>query len=489
MNPRIKHEIVVFVVVAVCALAIIGLILSGVDTDNLCTPPHSIGLYRPIGVGAGNVFSRLIAFDEDVDPNTQLPTLDDIVYGLYNSSTEYVHSTARPSSLVWAWLQFLEHDLVLTKRTNDTERDDFKLNTHGNREQINYASPYLDVSQIYGNTFDEAMATRDIDGSGRLKTDTSPYVASVEMMMPQFANDSFANIDARHDQSLLVDALYVLFVREHNYWCNRVLFEHPHLIGYDYYNIARHIVIAEVQAITYRTILPLLAGDGIRVNVPCFSSTDPLDTHLTTSQLVRRPSVYNEFAMGVLPFYLSMEVANDTAAAENTTNDEYIWEHGIGDILANASWEHARRRDARFDELLLTLARDRVYSERDHSIPPYRSYYRHYLREANVRCREYTYDETLCSKVAAVFDDEPVDLLTGVLLEHKQTSTTVLGSIAAHLFVEQFAHIKRGDPYFYLWDVVVEQYLSELHHVSLAKIIMRNTDVDTSSLRPDVFSI
>ncbi len=477
---RIKHDVVIATAFIAFALCVIGLILTGIDTDTLCTPPRNIGLYRPIGLGRERVASRIVAYNEDVDPLSMLPPLDDLITQLYNSTDEYVYSSPKPTSLVWAWLRFLEHDLVEFRVNATSGRDDFLLDKRNNSQQINYASPYLDLSQIYGNDFQSAQNIRRDDGTGKLLTNYSAMAAAIDSIEGDLP--VFSTLDDRHSDNLLVDALYALFVREHNYWCDRVYALRLHLLGYDYYNIARHIVIAEMQAITYRTILPMLIGDTININVPCFTNEQEADT---IEHYVRRVSVYNEFAVAVLPAtYLSMENGDDR---NSTTNDNYLWENGLASLFINASKTHARHRDIVIDQQLLDKTHRQVDRERDHQIPPFQLYYNRYLHDAHVSCQHFAYNRPLCNQVNAVFDNERVDLFTGVLLERKFTSHALMGNVAAHMFANQFTHLKRNDHYFYLWDDVVKPYLSEIHHVSLAKIILRNTAANVADLKPDVF--
>jgi hypothetical protein len=49
-----------------------------------------------------------------------------------------------------------------------------------------------------------------------------------------------------------------LFVKEHNYWADRIKKVHPKLSGNEIYALARDIVTAELQAITFREYLPLI---------------------------------------------------------------------------------------------------------------------------------------------------------------------------------------------------------------------------------------
>ena len=52
--------------------------------------------------------------------------------------------------------------------------------------------------------------------------------------------------------------MHTLFVREHNYWADRIKKAYPKLSGNEIYALARDIVTAEIQSITYREYLPLI---------------------------------------------------------------------------------------------------------------------------------------------------------------------------------------------------------------------------------------
>jgi hypothetical protein len=109
------------------------------------------------------------------------------------------------SDYMWAWGQFVDHELDLT---GESEEPDDRLNSiHvaagdpqlpgegvipfvrseavagtgtavGNpREQANKLSAYLDATNVYGNNETRAAALRRFDGTGRLKTTSATHAA------------------------------------------------------------------------------------------------------------------------------------------------------------------------------------------------------------------------------------------------------------------------------------------------------------------------
>ena len=78
--------------------------------------------------------------------------------------------------------------------------------------------------------------------------------------------------DVRANEQVGLAALHTLFVREHNRLAGRIAAGHPGLDGDQVYELARALVGAEVQVITYREFLPLLLGPGA---LPAYGGYDP----------------------------------------------------------------------------------------------------------------------------------------------------------------------------------------------------------------------
>jgi len=55
-------------------------------------------------------------------------------------------------------------------------------------------------------------------------------------------------------------AVQTLFMREHNYWCDVLAFEHPNWNDETLYQWARKIIGAEIEVITYKEFLPAIMG-------------------------------------------------------------------------------------------------------------------------------------------------------------------------------------------------------------------------------------
>lgn len=193
------------------------------------------------------------------------------------------------SDLHWGWAQFLDHDMSLstTSASNGTapitiddandpfgqgnvipfSRSNYELNSV--REQINDVTAWIDGSQIYGSSLSRSQALRTNGGTG------AKLLASANNLLPYNtggltnqnngptpANQLFLAGDIRANENLLLTSLQTVFMREHNRLVDRIATLKPGLTAQEQYNLARKLVGAEIQAITYNEFLPALMGSN-----------------------------------------------------------------------------------------------------------------------------------------------------------------------------------------------------------------------------------
>lgn len=517
-----QHSTVIAVAIAICVGMLLILVLSSQDDAVTCEAPETVSRFRGVGIGAGTIYTRALARRTDMDPLQTTPDPDSVSLTFAPPAPTGVEMP-RISSFVWAWLMFVGNDVSYPRVASDTgtiyaggtvpllERDTYVLDSSGNRQQINYASPYIDLSQIYGNDLASYTAVRRNDGSGKLKTVISPDVAVGDDEMPVYnaTTEIFIHLDSRYNQNLLLSALHVLFVREHNYWAETLIAEHPHLNENELFNIARHITIAEVQSITYNDFLPLLIGGGTdRFSGACFTDssfrTDD-DIAGVVDEYLHRTTVYNEWDAAALPVYQTLlpyleEIRDDVngsvidivSLTTPIATAAYIWENGIGGVLLGGALQEAELRDAAVEDSVrafngIDLLAVQVARGRERQLPPYQAYYDMVTGHRHASCERFAYNSDVCLDVDLVYGvDENVDLLTGIMIE-KQSTKTILGPVGLDLFVRQFGLIRRNDYYFYLWDKVVAPYRFDIHHTTLSDIIARNTNVARVDLPKNVF--
>ena len=198
------------------------------------------------------------------------------------------------SAFMYAWGQFIDHDLTLT-RSDGVNRIDIDVpdgdpifgddaiihmtraiidpatgpGTGAPATPLNFTTAWLDASMVYGSDAATAASLRLPDGHMRTSEgDNLPIV-----------NGMFAAGDPRAAENFALTSLHTLFVREHNYQVDKLRKEHPTWSGDELYNYARAIVTAEIVNITYKEFLPNLLGPDA---IAPYQGYDPnVDPHLT----------------------------------------------------------------------------------------------------------------------------------------------------------------------------------------------------------------
>lgn len=212
------------------------------------------------------------------------------------------------SNLLWAWGQFVDHELDITPGgetedatievpANDVDdeiraalasvksasipfsRSTFVADTgtseQNPREQINRASSFIDASNVYGSTLYRAQNLRSFQ-DGKLKSqmiggdEFPPFNPEDKTRLDNDdgnirARDAFVAGDIRINEHGVLTAMHALFLREHNRICEQLTNANPNLSDDEAYQLARCRVTGHMQAITLNEFLPLLVG-GNRIS-------------------------------------------------------------------------------------------------------------------------------------------------------------------------------------------------------------------------------
>ena len=178
------------------------------------------------------------------------------------------------SGMMYAWGQFIDHDLDLSNADGKTPIDisipagdaDFTPGSsipltraiidpatgHDGKPAtaVNAVTGWLDASMIYGS--DQATASSLRLADGHMKTSAGGNLPIV--------NGMYAAGDVRAQENPDLTALQTLFLREHNHWVDQLKHDHPNWTGDQLYQQARAVVTAEIAHITYSEFLPHLLG-------------------------------------------------------------------------------------------------------------------------------------------------------------------------------------------------------------------------------------
>jgi hypothetical protein len=266
---------------------------------------------------AGTQYSR------EADPNytgksgmVSGPSPRRISNRIFNDVGQNIFSENDLSQWAWAWGQFIDHDMDLRDETpaesvpmpfdprdplesftNDTGQIAFVrtpaapgTGTSTPRQQINTISSFLDASQVYGTTsarlqWLRADSSPDLMLSGgylpRASARGNPATAPPMDLMGALAATPDKAVEAgdvRANENFALTSLQTLFAREHN----RIADALPASLGNELrFQIARRVVGAEIQYVTYNEFLPTLG-----VQLPAYGGyNSKID-----------PAIANEFA-------------------------------------------------------------------------------------------------------------------------------------------------------------------------------------------------
>jgi len=280
---------------------------------------------------AGRPYSRVAAasYGDGIGAVAQGPSARRISNRVFNDLGQNVFSENNISQWGWTWGQFIDHDVGLRDETPAEpapiefdaadplegfhnvgstlgfDRTPAAAGTGTNRsnprQQSNTLSSYIDASQVYGTTSSRLGWLRAANGydlmlpNGYLPHPSAkPGAPPMDLMGQLAGNPSQAIVagDVRANENVALTALQTLFAREHN----RIADSLPAtLSAEDRFQVARRVVGAEIQYVTYTQFLPAL---GVRL--PDYRGYDPradatLGNEFATAGFRAHSMVHGEF--------------------------------------------------------------------------------------------------------------------------------------------------------------------------------------------------
>ncbi len=430
------------------------------------------------------------------------------------------------SHFLWAWGQFVDHDISLTGSADPAERMDIAVpagdpyfnpagtgemvipvlrSVYGKgrvRQQLNQITAWIDGSQVYGSNEARARALRRKGGSGdRLKTGGSG-------LLP-LNKRGFANAPADHDRSfflagdvranenLALTSLHVLFVREHNRIV-RGLRRQQELGSEERYLMARALVGAEIQAITYNEFLPALLGSGaLRPYTGYNRRINPAISNLFSTAVFR-------FGHSLLPRRLrrlgpdgrSIPAGHIRLRDAFFAPDELV-QTGVEPILRGL----ASSRSQEVDTLVVDEVRNFLFGRpgqggfdlaalniqrgRDHGLPSYNQARSDLGLAPAGSFAEVTSDPEAQRRLAEIYASvDVIDVWVGVLAEDHMPGAMV-GEFIFHVGGDQFERLRDGDRFWYQHSLSSE-LVDWVEEHNLARIIRLNTSIG-DELQDDLF--
>ncbi|MFO0809152.1 MAG: peroxidase family protein [Gemmataceae bacterium] len=436
------------------------------------------------------------------------------------------------SNFVYAWGQFIDHDLDLVNSaspgqsfnvavpTGDPSFDPTLTGTQviplsrsaydsttgtsatNPRQQVNSITAFLDGSMVYGSDAARAAALRTGRG-GLLKTSTGnmlPYntagLANANDTHQYPADQLYVAGDIRANENIELTAIQTLFVREHNRIAARIAQQTPGLSDEEIYQRARRIVIGEIQTITYNEFLPALLGPNA---LRPYTGYNPNVN----------PGISNEFAAAAFRFGHSMlgddveflndqgvEVHDAVALKDALFNPGLIGATGIDPILKYLASDKAEEIDTRVVDSLrnflfgspgqggLDLASLNIQRGRDHGLADYNTIRASVGLPRVTSFAQITSNVALQRQLQSLYGNvNNIDVWVGGLAEDHIAGGS-LGPTFARIVADQFMRLRDGDRFWYQRDLTGPD-LATVSQTTLASVTKNNTTL--RNLQDNVF--
>ncbi|KAL1428690.1 hypothetical protein MTO96_003035 [Rhipicephalus appendiculatus] len=416
------------------------------------------------------------------------------------------------------------------------------------REQINEVTSFLDGSVVYGSSEEESKKLRSDDGKGaKMKVDKSSLYIPKGLLPRKNEGDcnsympgcdkqcfmagkliSFVIVwdssfllrfaahlgDARASLTPVIASLQTLLVREHNHIADEL--KKKGWPDEKVYHVARKMVGACLQAITYKEYLPHVLGPGImedyRLSIPTphyyYNATlNPslLNPYATAANRVGHAAVGTKFHREGQKCFHTSRVSYDLNTLDDFCKPKT---DPVRTLIMGAAYHNMQHQDTvyskeitrflfanppnQFGKDLLSLD---VNRGRDHGLPSYLHY--------RVLCGlkpVYSFDDfkkesksyDAVNRLKAVYGNyfEDLDLIAGLALEipvhgsfYGPTTLCILG--------EEYYRIKYADRFWfenlYHPGAFSKEQVQNIAKVTLATLICRNTDVE--HVQPNVFKM
>ena len=422
------------------------------------------------------------------------------------------------SAFAYVWGQFLDHDLGLSSSSTDaldasninvpTGDEWFDPNGTGTqtisfhrslfdettgdsvdnpRQQLNALTSFIDGSMIYGADEATASSLRNFEGGKLLIGDDG--------LPPIDEHGFFITGDVRANENIELTSMHTLFLREHNYWAEKIAAQDPSLNDEAIFQQARAIVIGEIQAITYNEFLPSLLGKDA---LSRYAGYDP----------TVNPGIANEFSTAAYRLHTLINddveffgnngraIRDEVALKEAFFNPDMLRETGIDSILKYVASSQSQEFDTRLVDSLrnflfgepgqggFDLAALNIQRGRDHGLADYNTTREAYGLDRVNSIADITSDPELQQALEELYGGvDDIDLWVGLLAEDHLRGSSA-GETTQAILVDQFERIRNGDRFWYQ-NIFQGESLRQLESTSLADVIQRNSNV--RNLQKNVF--
>lgn len=392
--------------------------------------------------------------------------------------------------------------------------------TLGPREQVNQNTAYLDASQVYG---ENTCVARDLKGYGGRMNCTVHPVKGIKDLLPRSDHHPecktssglcFIAGDGRASEQPALTVIHTVFMREHNRLVAGLKQVNPHWDDEKMFEVARKILIAQNQHITYNEFLPrILSWNAVNLyglkllpqgyfkdyNPNCnggilnefaaaafrigHSLLRPHIPRLNPNYQIVDPPILLRDGFFKVDMIMQPGMVDEIARGLVSTPMEALDQFITGEVT-NHLFEDRKVPFSGIDLISLNIQR-----ARDHGIPSYNNY------RALCNLKRATSFEDLgreipqevilrLKRVYATVDD--IELFPGGMSE-RPLQGGLVGPTFACVIAIQFRQLRKCDRFWYENDDPVvrfsEQQLAEIRKMTLAKVICDNLDVHSDMQR------
>ena len=467
-------------------------------------------------------------------PTTSRPnprTISNLVF----SQSESVPNSSMASDLVWQWGQFIDHDITLSpdnleepfpvrvpqgdpvfdpngtgQKTIHVDRSVFDPETGTDqqnlRRQINALTAFIDASQVYGSDEMRAKALRVNDGTGRLKTShEGRFLPYNEGGLDNEGGSDMTNLflagDVRANEQIGLISMHTLFAREHNRLAGIIAEHDPTLSGDEIYQLARKIVGAQIQAITFSEFLPLLLGSGA---IAPYSGYDPnVDPTIASEFSATAYRVGHTLLSPNLHLLSADGEAEQVNLATAFFNPSFVEDRGISVILRGFASQLAQEVDSKvisevrnmllrgpngpvFDLAVLNIQRGR-----DHGVGDFSTVRTAYGLAPVESFADISSDPAVQQALMLAYGEVgKLDLWSGGLAEDHVPGAMV-GETLQAIISDQFRRLRDGDRFWFENDpyfLANPEVLDQVRRITLASIFRCNTAMD-DEIQDNVFIV
>ncbi|XP_076326347.1 peroxidase-like isoform X1 [Tachypleus tridentatus] len=501
---------------------------------------------------------------------SELPTPRAISFVMHHDVSEHDQQLC---NILVAWGQMIDHDMTFASPTLDASRTDIECCKYphhlrhpncmpidipqddpfykffnrkcmdfartlpglrpgcnlGPRFQTNQISSYIDGNFIYGSQLEDANRLRQFRG-GFLKSSPLYRELGLKDILPMKTIDPdvgctarprniycFDAGDERVNEQLVLAVMHTIWMREHNRIAEALGQINPHWDDETIYQETRHIVIAELQHITYKEFVPTILGTQMmrkyglellshgyyngynpKINAGIRSAFQTSAFRFGHSLLPDVTERYNKFHDKLESIRLSLQLRKpydlykpgiiDTFLMGLVNQQSNRMDPEVTTEVTNHLFEKPGERFG------MDLAALNIQRSREHGNPGY-NYYREYC--GLPKARDFyeligIMPNTTVQKYSQLYKHvDDIDLWSAGISEY-HLPNAVVGPTFACLIAEHFANIRQGDRFWYEngdWpSSFTPEQLQEIRKVQLCRVLCENAD-DMSTIQLDAMLV